>query len=138
MLSVNGNVIIVFIIVWILVFVLTRVFFNPVRRVRDERRNEIQGNKKAYEDAVASQQKGIQEIELAIKQTKAAAESAIETLQAEALREKNRMLAEMSAEYKGQVENAQADLDRTIKDLKGKLEVEASALAEAIEKKFLN
>jgi F0F1-type ATP synthase membrane subunit b/b' len=138
MLSISGNVIIVFLIVWILVFVLTRVFFNPVRRVRDERRKEIQGNKKAYEDAVASQQKGIQEIELAIKQAKAAAESARETLEAEGLKEKNRMLAEMSAEYKGQVEKARADLDRTIKDLKGKLESEASTLAEAIEKKFLN
>jgi F0F1-type ATP synthase membrane subunit b/b' len=138
MLSISGNVIIVFLIVWILVFVLTRVFFNPVRRVRDERRKEIQGNKKAYEDAVASQQKGIQEIELAIKQAKAAAESARETLLAEGLKEKNRMLAEMSAEYKGQVEKAQADLDRTIKDLKGKLESETSTLAEAIEKKFLN
>ncbi len=138
MLSISGNVIIVFLIVWILVFVLTRVFFNPVRRVRDERRKEIQGNKKAYEDAVTSQQKGIQEIELAIKQAKAAAESARETLLAEGLKEKNRMLAEMSAEYKGQVEKARADLDRTIKDLKGKLESETSALAEAIEKKFLN
>lgn len=138
MLSINGNVIIVFLIVWILVFVLTKVFFNPVRRVRDKRRQEVQANKKAYEDAVASQQKGIQEIELAIKQAKAAAESAKETLRAEGLKEKNRMLAEISAEYKGQVEKARADLDRTIKDLKEKLEAETSALAGNIEKKFLS
>ncbi len=138
MLSINGNVVIVFLIVWILVFILTKVFFNPVRRVRDERKKEIQKNKKAFEDAVASQQKGIQEIELAIKQAKAAAESARETLQAEALKEKNRMLAEMGTACKGQVEKARADLDRTVKDLKRKLESEASALAEDIEKKFLN
>jgi len=138
MLSINGNVIIVFLIVWILVFVLTKVFFNPVRRVRDKRRQEVQANKEAYEDAVASQQKGIQEIELAIKQAKAAAESAKETLRAEGLKEKNRMLAEISAEYKGQVEKARADLDRTIKDLKEKLEAETSALAGDIEKKFLS
>jgi len=138
MLSINGNVIIVFLIVWILVFVLTKVFFNPVRRVRDKRRQEVQANKEAYEDAVASQQKGIQEIELAIKQAKAAAESAKETLRAEGLKEKNRMLAEISAEYKGQVEKARADLDRTIKDLKEKLEAETSALAGNIEKKFLS
>jgi len=138
MLSINGNVIIVFLIVWILVFVLTKVFFNPVRRVRDKRRQEVQANKEAYEDAVASQQKGIQEIELAIKQAKAAAESAKETLRAEGLKEKNRMLAEISAEYKDQVEKARADLDRTIKDLKEKLEAETSALAGNIEKKFLS
>jgi F0F1-type ATP synthase membrane subunit b/b' len=138
MLSINGNVIIVFLIVWILVFVLTKVFFNPVRRVRDKRQKEILANKKAYEDAVASQQKGIQEIELAIKQAKAAAESARDALQAEGLKEKNRMLAEISAEYKSQVEKARTDLDLTVKDLKEKLGAEASALAEDIEKKFLN
>jgi F0F1-type ATP synthase membrane subunit b/b' len=138
MLSINGNVIVVFLIVWILVFVLTRLFFNPVRRVRDERRKEIQGNRKAYEEALASHRKSVQEIEQVLKQAKAAAESARETLMAEGLKEKNRMLGEISAEYKSQVEKARVDLDQTIVGLKQKLEAEASALAETIEKKFLN
>jgi len=135
---INGNVIVVFLIVWILVFVLTRLFFNPVRRVRDARRKEIQGNRKAYEEALASHRKSIQEIEEALKQAKAAAESARETLLAEGLQERNRLLTEMSAEYRSQVEKARADLDQTIIGLKRKLEAEASALAETIEKKFLN
>jgi F0F1-type ATP synthase membrane subunit b/b' len=135
---INGNVIVVFVIVWILVFVLTRLFFNPVRRVRDARRKEIQGNRKAYEEALASHRKSIQEIEEALKQAKAAAESARETLMAEGLQERNRLLTEMSAEYRSQVEKARADLDQTIIGLKRKLEAEASALAETIEKKFLN
>jgi F0F1-type ATP synthase membrane subunit b/b' len=138
MLSLNGNVIVVFLIVWILVFVLTRLFFNPVRRVRDGRRKEIQGNTKAYEEALESHRKSVQEIEEALKKAKAAAESARETLMAEGLKEKNRMLGEISAEYKSQVEKARAELDQTIMGLKGKLEAEASALAETIEKKFLN
>jgi F0F1-type ATP synthase membrane subunit b/b' len=138
MLSINGNVIVVFLIVWLLVFVLTRLFFNPVRRVRDERKKEIQGNREAYEEALASHRKSVQEIEQALKQAKAAAESAGETLMAEGLKEKNRMLGEISAEYKRQVEKARLDLDQTIVGLKQKLEAEASALAETIEKKFLN
>jgi F0F1-type ATP synthase membrane subunit b/b' len=138
MLSINGNVIVVFLIVWLLVFVLTRLFFNPVRRVRDERKKEIQGNREAYEEALASHRNSVQEIEQALKQAKAAAESAGETLMAEGLKEKNRMLGEISAEYKRQVEKARLDLDQTIVGLKQKLEAEASALAETIEKKFLN
>jgi F0F1-type ATP synthase membrane subunit b/b' len=138
MLSLNGNVIVVFLIVWILVFVLTRLFFNPVRRVREERSKEIQGNRKAYEEALESHRKSVEEIEQALKQAKAAAESARETLMAEGIKEKNRMLGEISAEYKSQVGKARADLDQTIIGLKRKLEAEASALAETIEKKFLN
>jgi F0F1-type ATP synthase membrane subunit b/b' len=49
MLSLDGNVIVVFLIVWILFFVLTRLFFNPVRRVRNAREKAIRENKEAFE-----------------------------------------------------------------------------------------
>jgi F0F1-type ATP synthase membrane subunit b/b' len=138
MLSLDANVIVVFIIVWVLVFALSKLFFNRVRRVRDERERGISANKRAYEQAVESYQKSLWEIEKSIKQAKAAAETAREALAAEAVQEKNRMISEISAECQDRVERARTDLDRVVEDLKAKLEREASGLAEGIEKKLLN
>lgn len=138
MLSLDANVVVVFIIVWVLVFVLSKLFFNRVRRVRDERERGISANKRAYEQAVESYQKSLWEIEKSIKQAKAAAETAREALAAEAVQEKNRMISEISAECQDRVERARTDLDRVVEDLKAKLEREASGLAEGIEKKLLN
>jgi F0F1-type ATP synthase membrane subunit b/b' len=138
MLSLDANVIVVFIIVWVLVFALSKLFFNRVRRVRDEREKGISANKRAYEQAVESYQNSLWEIEKSIKQAKAAAETAREALAAEAVQEKNRMISEISAECQDRVERARTDLDRVVEDLKAKLEREASGLAEGIEKKLLN
>lgn len=138
MLSLDANVIVVFIIVWVLVFALSKLFFNRVRRVRDERERGISANKRAYEQAVESYQNSLWEIEKSIKQAKAAAETAREALAAEAVQEKNRMISEISAECQDRVERARTDLDRVVEDLKAKLEREASGLAEGIEKKLLN
>lgn len=138
MLSLDANVIVVFLTVWILVFVLTKLFFNPIRRIRDKREERIQGNKRTYEKAIESCEKGVQEIELTIKKAKAEAESARDALAVEAQKEKGRLVAEISAECKSQVEQARGDLDRTMQGLKEKLEAEAADLAERIEKKLLN
>ncbi len=138
MLSINGNVIVVFLIVWILVFVLTRFFFNPVRRARDARDKYVEDNRNARQKAVEDYEKNLQEVELAVRRAKAAAESAREALEARGLEEKSRLLADVGAECKVQVERARADLDSSVKELKAKLETEALALAETIEKKFLS
>ncbi|MBM3285078.1 MAG: hypothetical protein FJY81_04335 [Candidatus Aminicenantes bacterium] len=138
MLSLDANVIIVFLIVWVLVFVLSRFFFNRVRRVREEREKRVEASKRGYEEAVAAYEKGIREIEKSIKQARASAESARETLAAEAFQEKNRLISEINSECKEQVERARADLDRMAEDLKTKLGGEASDLAERIERKLLS
>lgn len=138
MLSLDGNLIVVFIIVWILVVLLSRFFFRPVRRVRDVRAKGIQENRKAYEEALQASEKSLQDIEKALKQARIAAESAQEALAEEALKEKSRLISDISAECKGQVDRARLDLDKTVRELKKKLESETSGLAEDIEKKFLN
>jgi F0F1-type ATP synthase membrane subunit b/b' len=138
MLSLDANFVVVFLIVWILVFALSKLFFNPVRRVRDSRDKGIMDKHQAYEKALEAYEKTLQDIEVALKQARAAAESIRDSLEAEALKEKNRLLAEIGAEYRSQVDQARASLDETVKNLKGKLELDASSLAEKIEKKFLN
>jgi len=137
MLSLDANVIVVFLIVWVLVLVLSKLFFGPVRRVRDGRDQAILENRKSGRQALDSYDQSMREIETALKEAKAAAESARQALADGALKEKGRMISAVSAECKNQVETARADLDRTVRELKKKLEAEASALAERIEKKLL-
>jgi F0F1-type ATP synthase membrane subunit b/b' len=138
MIYLDANVIVVFLIVWVLLFILSRVFFNPVRRIKNEREKLISGNKDAYEQALASYERNVREIDRAIKQAKADAEAARASLEAEAVKEKGRLVAEVSAECRRQVEQAKADLDKSVRELKAKLESETEELAERIEKKLLN
>lgn len=138
MLSLDANVIVVFVIVWILLSILSRIFFNPVRRIRNEREKMIGGNKDAYEHALASYEKDLQEIDRAIKQAQADAEAVRASLEADALKEKSRLVAEVSAECRRRVEQSKADLDRSVRELKAMLESETADLAGRIEKKFLS
>ncbi|OGD19772.1 MAG: hypothetical protein A2W03_17365 [Candidatus Aminicenantes bacterium RBG_16_63_16] len=138
MLSLDANLVIVFAVVWILVFVLSKLFFNPVRRVRDQREAGIKADRQARQQALDSYERSLAEIEASLKDAKAAAESARSLLEQEALKEKSKLLAEVSAECRRQVEQARADLELVTRELQGSLERDASNLAEQIEKKLLN
>ena len=138
MLSLDANLVIVFAVVWILVFVLSKLFFNPVRRVRDQRESGITADRQARQQALDSYERSLAEIEASLKDAKAAAESARSLLEQEALKEKSKLLAEVSAECRRQVEQARADLELVTRELQGSLERDASNLAEQIEKKLLN
>ena len=54
MLSINGTAIVVFVVVWILVLVLTRIFFKPILRILDERSGRIARDKAAAAAALES------------------------------------------------------------------------------------
>ncbi len=138
MLSLDGNVIIVFLVVWILLFVLTRLFFNPVRRVRNAREKVIGENKEAFENALKSYEEGARQVDQAIKVARVAAEDARASLAADAQTERSRLVAEVNAECRRQVEQAQADLRESVRELNRELESQAAALADKIEKKLVN
>ena len=138
MLSLDANLVIVFAVVWILVFILSKLFFNPVRRVRDQRESGITADRQARQQALDGYEKSLAEIESSLKDAKAAAESARSLLEQEALKEKSKLLAEVSAECRRQVDQARADLEQVTRELQGSLERDASNLAEQIEKKLLN
>jgi len=138
MLSLDGNVIVVFLIVWVLFFALTKLFFNPVRRIRDAREKAILENKGAFEKAIGSYEESARQVDQALKEARSAAENVRASLEADALKEKTRLIADINAECRRQVDLAKADLDKSVWELKEKLESETAGLAEQIEKKFLN
>src|SRR4030065_125372 len=98
MLSLDSNVIVVFLIVWVLLFALTKLFFNPVRRVRDAREKAIRENKEAFEKAIESYEQSVRQVDQTLKEAKSAAENVRAALEADALKEKSRLITEIHAE----------------------------------------
>lgn len=138
MLSVDIGAVIVFIIVWILLVVLTRIFFNPIRKVIQDRNQVLKTNREREEKAITDYENTVKKIEDDIKAAKIAAIATKTMLEKEALQEKERILNEVSQQCREQVQAAQQELGREMKKLKDELESESERLAEKIEKRLLN
>ena len=137
MLSIDASLIVIFLIVWVLVFVLSRLFFHPLQKVTQEREDKVQGNREACEKSTEVYEKTVYEIEEWLKSAKALCEQTKERFEREALKERERMLAEINTEYRRQVEKARKQLEKQTKSLKRELDAEAIHLAERIEQKVL-
>ncbi len=138
MLSLDYSVVVIFISVWVLVYVLNRVFFKRVRKVMTERETRIQKNKESHRKAIEAYEQSINEIEENLKAARAISDRTREKLEKEALGEKNRLLEEINAEYRSQVEKASRRLKEQMKTLKKRLGKESEDLAERIEKRLLH
>jgi F-type H+-transporting ATPase subunit b len=137
MLSIDVSLIVVFFIVWILVAVLTKAFFNPLRKVMGEREAKIQGNRKSTEDTLRTFEEEFHRIEEKLEEARAEAQSLKEKLQQEGFREKEKILEETNRDCRSQVETAKETLEKQISSLKKKLESQSEGLAERIEKRLL-
>lgn len=137
MISIDASLIVIFLIVWVLVFVLSRLFFHPLRKVMQEREDKVQGSREAFEKSTEVYEKTVCEIEERLKSAKALCEQTKESFEHEALKERERMLAEINTEYRSQVEKARKQFERQAKSLKRELDIEAMHLAERIEQKLL-
>lgn len=102
-----------------------------------EREDKVQGSREACEKSTEVYEKAVCEIEKRLKSAKALCEQTKESFEHEALKERERMLAEISTEYRSQVEKARKQLERQAKSLKRELDIEAMHLAERIEQKLL-
>ena len=138
MLSINASLIVVFLIVWVLVFVLSKLFFNPLRKVMNERKSRIEGDLQASNQAVGEYESRVKEIEDSLKSARAAASETRDLFEKEALKEKEQFIKEMSEESRAQIKEAQARIDKQVNDIKKELEAESEILAKRIEKKILD
>jgi len=137
MLSINATVLVVFTVVWILVIVLTRIFFKPVLRILDERAGRIARDKAAADAARKSYEADLKRIEDGLKEARAAAEAIRNTAETEALKDKSRLVREVQAEGRAEVEKAKAELLREMETLKKELDKRTEEIAETIEKRIL-
>ena len=137
MIDIDASFIAVFIIVWIVVFVLSRLFFNPVRKIMEEREAKVKGKQEAFQESIEVYEKTICEIEERLKSARILSEQTKDNLKHEALKKRERILGEISTEYRSQVEKAQEKLEKQATSLRRELGAEAKLLAERIEQKLL-
>ena len=138
MLTINGTAIVIFLIIWILVLVLTRVFFKPVLRILDERSERIAREKAAAAAALGSYESDLRRVEEGLKEARAAADAIRSTAETEALKEKSRLVREVQAEGRAEIEKAKQELLREMEMLKKELDARTAEIAESIEKRILD
>lgn len=135
--SINGTAIVIFLIVWILVLVLTRVFFKPVLRILDERSGRIAKDRAAAAAALGSYENDLRRVEESLKEARAAGEAIRSMAETEALKEKSRLVREVQAEGRAEVEKAKQELRLEMDALKKELDARTAEIAETIEKRIL-
>lgn len=138
MLSIDISLVVIFAIVWILVVVLSKVYFNPLRRVMSQRDGQIQQDQDAARDALDKYARVIQRIEEEISAAKATARETREEWASEAQKEKENMIEEVSRDCRLQVQKAHREMDERIRHLKKELGPQSHDLAEKIAKRLLS
>lgn len=138
MLKIDATALIVFAVVWVLVIVLTRIFFKPVLRVLDERAARIARDKAAAAGSRGSYEQDLRRIEDGLKEARAAADAIRAAAETDALKDKSRLVREVQAEGRAEVERAKAELLREMETLKKELEKRTAEIAESIERKVFD
>lgn len=138
MLSIDASFIVVFLIVWILVIVLSKVFFKPVMKLIAGRNAGIRADVDGARNALAVAEQDLQEIEARLKAARSASAAVREAAEAEALKEKARMLAELGEDCRAQVLKAKQELEKEAGLLKEELRSQTELLAEKIEERLIH
>ena len=136
MLSIDISFLVVFFIIWILLAVLTKIFFNPLRKVMNKREENITIDESACEQAKQEYTQILNKIEDDIKNARSSSRKTRELLNRDALKEKERMLDEISAECRSQVSQAKKEMEIKLSELKKELEKKSKDLSKEIEKRL--
>lgn len=138
MLSIDLTFAVIFLLVWVLVLILSKVFFKPVGRMMEERGSVSRENREAARKALDAYAQGLRKIEEDLKEAKAASDRIREALETEALKERSRLLSDLNTESRRQVEKTRAEINGEVDRLKSELAGEAERLAGEVERKVLN
>ena len=138
MLDLDISLFVIFAIVWILLFVLKKIFFNPLQKVRAERDALINQNKLAAEKSQEDYEHTLSEIEEQMKKARMDAITSRNTLEKDAQEKREELIADVSKESKKMVEKGKADMEEQMKILFKEMEVKSETLAKNIEKRLLH
>ncbi len=138
MLDIDISLFVIFAIVWILLLVLKKIFFNPLQKVRSERDSLINQNKTAAAKSQEDYENALSEIEEKIKKTRMDALASRNSLEKDAQEKREELIAEVSKESKKMVEKGKADLEDQMKILFKEMEAKSETFAKNIEKRLLH
>lgn len=134
----DATVLVTFAVVWILVLVLSRVFFKPVGRVLDQRAARLEKARTETETALAGYEEDLRKIEERLREARAASDVLWEQAETQALKEKSRLIQDIQAETRAQLEKARQELEREVERLKKELDARSGKLSEDIERRVMN
>ena len=134
----DATVLVTFVLVWVLVLVLSRVFFKPVGRILAERQARLDEAKAETDKALAAAREDLRRIEERMKEARAASDAIWDQAESQSLKEKSRIIQDLQAETRAQVEKAKQDLEREVERLKKELDAKTGQLAGEIERRILN
>jgi F-type H+-transporting ATPase subunit b len=137
MLQIDASLLVTFFTIWILVFVLSKIFWKPMARTTGERDALLASDREASRRGGEAYEKSLQDVAAAMKAARAAADKAREDVEAKALGEKSRLLVDIGAASKDRLEKARAEVRDEIGRLRAELAGEAERLAGDIEKRLL-
>jgi F0F1-type ATP synthase membrane subunit b/b' len=138
MLNLDVSLFVVFAIVWILLFILKKLYFTPVTNLVNSRDGEVESNLKVSQDALNNHENNIVEIEQRLKTARAAARETKGEFVSEAQKEKDKIVAEMVKESRLRVDKANEELAEQLESIKLELEAESKVLSEKIEQRLLD
>ncbi len=138
MLDIDISSVVIFSMVWLLLFVLKKIFFNPLQKVRAERAALINQNKMAAAKSQEDYEHALSEIEEQIKKTRMDAVASRNTLEKDAQEKREKLIADVSMESKKMVEKGKADLEEQMKILFKEMETKSETFAKNIEKRLLH
>jgi len=138
MINFDANLIVVFLLVWILVIILTKVYFKPMMKTLDARRSKIRQNQKAGEKARQEYEKALQEIEESLKEARKFSLNIQEEFRKEALLEKEKMIRQISTECRTHIDEAKDKLDAQVESIKKEIDSMRELFGELIEEKILH
>lgn len=134
----DATVLITFALVWVLVLILSRVFFKPVGRILAERQARLDEARAEADKALAAAQEDLRRIEERLKEARAASDAIWDQAESQSLKEKSRILQDLQAETRAQVEKARRELEREVERLKKELDAKTGQLAGEIERRILH
>ena len=138
MLQIDATFLVIFFIVWILVFLLSKIFWKPLVKLMSERESGIQSDWAESRKSFETYEQSLQEIARRLKEANAKAEEIREELKAEAIKERARLVGEAAAACRTEIEKSKTRLAEETRQLRQELEAEAGRLAGEIEKRLLS
>ncbi len=138
MLDLDISLFVIFAIVWILLFVLKKIYFNPLQKIRAERDSLISENKLAAAKSQEDSEHTLSEIEEQLKKARLDAIASRNTLEKDAQKKREELISDISKESKKMVEKSKADLEKQMKILFKEMDVKSVKLAKNIEKRLLH
>ncbi len=138
MLDIDISTVVVFAMVWLLLFVLKKIFFNPLQKVRAERETLINQNKLAAAKSQEDYEQTLSDIEEQIKKARMDAVASRNTFEKEAQEKREELIADVSRESKKMVEKGKADMEEQMKVLFKEMEAKSETFAKKIEKRLLH